>query len=132
MIKKFARNGKSCQEVVDDFDNRMTSLKKNYPNIVTKVKTVHGCQFTQFLKGKYMPEFQSSFLKSDLYKEKQYFTRLTARECCLPGRVSSILMSISQIDIRESSGGLTVSKNHTYDFGLIFCNMLKDSLELSF
>ena len=86
MVKKFTKEGRSCQDTVEKFENRMKMLKKNFPDLVNSVKVVYECKFDEFLDGKYAPDFDSSFKEDDLYKERRYFKRLVPRDACLPGQ----------------------------------------------
>ena len=85
MVKKFTKEGKSCEHYVEEFEERMALMKQNYPKLVTSHKVVHECKFVDFLKGKYSTEFDQIFKKSDLFK-KQFFKRLVPRHGCLPGQ----------------------------------------------
>ena len=50
MVKKFSKNGKSCEDYIKDFDKRMAVVIEKYPDLVQSVKVVYGCKFTDFLK----------------------------------------------------------------------------------
>ena len=86
MIKKFTKEGRSCQATVDEFESRMEMLKKNVPDMVKSATVVYECKFKEFLNGTYSPSFNSEFKEHDLYKKRQYFPRLVPRHACLPGK----------------------------------------------
>ena len=50
MVKKFTKEGKSCEHYVEEFEERMALMKQNYPKLVTSHKVVHECKFVDFLK----------------------------------------------------------------------------------
>ena len=70
----------------------MELLKQNHPDVIESHKVVYDCKFTQFLNGKFVPEFDSRFLQSDLSR-KQFFDRLIPRNACLPGKKELFQMS---------------------------------------
>ena len=86
MVKKFTKEGRCCQDFIEKFENRMTLLKTNFPNLVDNVKTVYECKFNEFLKNGYAPDFESTFMENALFKERQYFSRLVPRDACLLGK----------------------------------------------
>ena len=85
MVKRFTKEGKSCQDYVDRFEHRMTLMKQNYPDLVKSHKVVYECNFVDFLNGRYSPEFDETFKESEMFK-KQFFSRLVPRDACLPGQ----------------------------------------------
>ena len=86
MVKRFTKEGKSCQDYVDKFEHRMTLMKQNYPDLVKSHQVVYECNFVDFLNGKYSPEFDKTFRESELFK-KQFFSRLVPRDACLPDQI---------------------------------------------
>ena len=86
MVKKFTSEGKSCEDYVERFNDHMNKLKENYSELVKSIKIVYDCKFSEFLDGDYSPDFDSSFLQNDLFKEKKYFQQLVPRDSCLPGK----------------------------------------------
>ena len=114
MIKKFTKDGKSCQAHVDDFEHRMHLLKKNYPNLVKSHKVVYECKFVDFLRGKHSPDFDENFKKSILF-EKQFFSRLVPRDSCLPGQKVLLHLSWDKKDYpNENFYYLDMNMAYTY------------------
>ena len=98
MVKKFTKEGRSCEEFIEEFEARMKLLIRNFPDLVETYKVVYGCKFKEFLKNRYSPDFKSSFFENDLYKERQFFSRLTPRHACLPGQKILLQLRWSKID----------------------------------
>ena len=102
MVKRFTKNGKSCQDYVEKFEHRMDMLKQNYPNLIKSVKIVYECRFVDFLKGKYSPDFDETF-KNTKFSEKQFFYRLVPRDACLPGQKVLLHLSWDKKDFPDEN-----------------------------
>ena len=113
MVKKFTKDGKSCEDTVEKFDIRMNMLKKNCPDLVKTVKVVYDYKFTEFLDGKYSPDFDSTFKENELYKEKKFFQRLIPRDACLPGMKVLLHLSWNKIET-ETFHYLDMNMAYTY------------------
>ena len=98
MVKKFTKDGKSCQDAAEKFEDRMVMLKKNFPDLVKYHKVVYECKFKEFLAGKISPDFDSTFDIDDLNKKQQFFSRLIPRAACLPGKKVLLHLCWSKID----------------------------------
>ena len=113
MVKKFTKDGKCCEDTVEKFNIRMNMLKKNCPDLVKTVKVVYDCKFTEFLDGKYSPDFDLTFKENELYKEKKFFQRLIPRDACLPGMKVLLHLSWNK-NVNETFHYLDMNMAFTY------------------
>ena len=98
MVKKFTKDGKSCQDAAEKFEDRMIMLKMFFPDLVKYHKVVYECKFKEFLAGNILPDFDSTFSIDDLNNKQQFFSGLISRAACLPGKKVLLHLCWSKID----------------------------------